>query len=80
VLDRPFEDMTLVDACRKILADFPGTALTKSQVEDYALQGGYKFTTQDTKNSVSGTLRRLAAEGVCQVTRVKGPHGNKYYI
>jgi hypothetical protein len=77
---QPFEHSTLVDACRRILADHPGKKLTKSQIEYYAVRGGYKFSTNDSKNSVDITLRRLVADGYCEVERVRGIQGNSYWI
>ena len=77
---QPFEHSTLVDACKRILADHLGKRLTKSQIEYYAMRGGYKFSTTDSKNSVDITLRRLVADGYCEVDRVRGSQGNTYWI
>jgi hypothetical protein len=76
---RPFSRTTLVDACKKILVDFQGARLTKSNVEYLASAGGYQFSTDDPRNSVEVTLRRLAADGFCQVKRGVGPHESEYW-
>jgi hypothetical protein len=73
---RPFERTSLVAACRRILSDHKSKALTKSQVEYLAAIGGYPFATDDAKNSVDVTLRRLAEQGICEVDR--NPSGNQY--
>jgi hypothetical protein len=76
--NRPFAHTTLVAACKRILRDHRGKTLTKTQVEYLAAIGGYQFETDDSKNSVDVTLRRLADVGFCEVDRQKGPEGNKY--
>jgi hypothetical protein len=80
MLDIPFEAMSLTDTCLRILADHQGQELTKSEIENFAEMGGCQFKTKNPKNSVAGTLRRLAEEGRCQVRRVKGPQGSKYFM
>lgn len=80
VVKQPFAEITLVDACKKILRDYRGHWLTKSQLEYLVVRGGYKFSTDDSKNSVDVTMRRLAAEGFCEAERVRGSRGNKYRV
>lgn len=74
--DQPFRHNTLVATCKKILMDHKGKNLTKSQVEYLAAIGAYPFATDDAKNSVDVTLRRLADRGFCEVER--SPTGNQY--
>lgn len=74
----PFARTSLVAACKRILMDHENKSLTKSQVEYLAAIGGYPFSTDDAKNSVDVTLRRLAEQGFCQVERTRGPAGNQY--
>src|ERR1700685_543620 len=74
----PFRHTSLVTACKRILNDFRGQYLSKSQVEYLAAMGAYSFSTEDTTNSVDVTLRRLAEKGYCEVQRSRGPTGNKY--
>jgi len=74
----PFTRTSLVAACKRILMDHRTKFLTKSQVEYLAAIGGYPFATDDAKNSVDVTLRRLAEQGLCQVERARGPAGNQY--
>lgn len=75
---RPFARTTLTEACLTILQDHKGHWFTKSQVEYLAVRGGYEFSTENTKNSVDVTLRRLAADGKCAAERVRGARGNRY--
>jgi hypothetical protein len=74
----PFKNSTLVEACKRILSDYQGDYLDKGQVEYLALVGGYEFSTNDRKNSVDVTLRRLAKAGFCEVKHRIGPEGNEY--
>ena|SRR6185312_5265483 len=74
---QPFENLTLVETCKRILADF-GDPLSKNDFEYLAARGGYQFSTKDKANSVSITLRRLADKGYCRVVKGKGPHADKY--
>jgi hypothetical protein len=76
--DRTFAATSLVDACKRILADQAGKYFTKGQVEYLAAIGGYPFATGDQKNSVAVTLRRLADQGFCEVERAGGHTGNRY--
>jgi len=76
--DQPFRQGSLVAACKRILRDYDGQSLTKSQVEYLAAIGGFPFSTEDAKNSVDVTLRRLAERGFCEVERTRGPAGNQY--
>ncbi len=75
--DRPFVHSSLVAACKRILRDHKGRSLNKSQVEYLAAIGGYPFATEDSKNSVDVTLRRLAESGFCEVEKAR--EGNKYF-
>jgi hypothetical protein len=75
---RPFTHTSLVVACKTILRDHKNKSLTKTQVEYLAAIGGYPFATDDAKNSVDVTLRRLAEQGLCEVDRTRGPAGNQY--
>jgi len=77
---QPFADKSLVEICKEVLADYDGQKLTKGQVEYLAARGGYKSSATDPKNSFEVTLRRLAADGYCQVKRVRGPEGNRYWV
>ena len=76
--DQTFAQSQLNEACKQILKDYQGKWLTKAQVEYLVTRGGYKFATENTKNSVDVTLRRLAADGFCEAERVRGSRGNKY--
>jgi len=76
----PFQDMSLVEACEKILHDHPGKWLSKSEVEYLIARGGYKSSANDPKNSVNVTLRRLTLEGKCAAERKRGLHGNRYCL
>jgi hypothetical protein len=73
-----FKDRPLPACCEIILKDHKGQWLTKSEIEYLIVQGGYEFTTGDTKNSVGGTLQRMAREGSCEVERTRGNQGNRY--
>ena len=74
----PFAQTTLTQACEQVLKDYADIWLSKSQVEYLITRGGYKSTAKDSKNSVDVTLRRLAADGKCDVKRVRGSWGNTY--
>ena len=74
----PFYQTTLVEACKRILMDYKGKWLSKTQIEYLAAMGGYQFSTDDSKNSVDVTLRRLTERGFCEVQRNRGPQGNTY--
>ncbi len=76
--EQPFASLTLVETCRRVLIDHEGKSLTKSQVEYLASMGGYKFSAEDPRNSVSITLQRLADDGFCLVDAKMGPKGNSY--
>jgi len=75
---QPFKDMRLSEACAQILRDHSEQWLTKSQVEYLLVRGGCPFSTDDTKNSVDVTLRRLADQNLCMAERAMGSRGNKY--
>jgi hypothetical protein len=79
-LDQPFKEMTLVNTCKKILSDSTTFAFTKDQIEYLAVVGGYPFLTEDRKNSVDVTMRRLAQQEFCQIIRGKGQTPNQYTI
>ena len=74
----PFAQTALIEACEQVLKDYGDIWLTKSQVEYLITRGGYKSSAKDAKNSVDVTLRRLAADGKCDVKRVRGSRGNTY--
>ena len=74
----PFAQTTLTEACEQVLKDYGDIWLKKSQVEYLINRGGYKSSAKDAKNSVDVTLRRLAADGKCDVKRVRGSRGNTY--
>jgi hypothetical protein len=73
-----FADRSLRVSCEIILKDHKGQWLSKSEIEYLIVRGGYKFSTDKTKNSVGITLRRMAEEGLCEVQRVRGQQGNRY--
>lgn len=76
---QPFTQMTLTDACLKVLCDHSGEWMTKAQVEYLVVRGGYKFVTKDQKNSVGITLRRLVDPEIgVEVQRVRGSQGSTY--
>jgi hypothetical protein len=77
-VSQPFAGMSLVETCKTILESYAGQELTKTQVEYLAVRGGYKFSTADPKNSVQVTLRRLADDGYCKSTHIRGRSGNRY--
>jgi hypothetical protein len=79
-LEQPFKEMTLVNTCKKILSDNTTSAFTKDQIEYLAVIGGYPFLTDDRKNSIDVTMRRLASQSFCQIIRGKGPIPNQYTI
>ena len=75
---RPFRKMSLVDACKRVLTDSEEEWITKSQVDYLITRGGFESLAKDAKNSIDVTLRRLAAEGFCEVDSSRGKLGNKY--
>jgi hypothetical protein len=75
---RPFENMKLSEVCEKIVHDYKGHPLRRSQVEYLATIGGYEFETKDVSNSVDVTLRRLASAGKIVVHRRRGSGGSQY--
>ena len=77
-LKRPFAHKGLIDSCKRILTDHPNQPFTKSHVEYLVTRGGYKFETENPKNSVDVTLRRLAADGFCKAERIRGSAGSTY--
>ncbi len=83
---QPFEAMTLTDACLQILRDYAAKDeiheqwLDKNQIEYLVVRGGFKFKTEDTKNSVNVTLRRLAEEGYCEAHVGKGTRATRYHF
>ena len=84
--DEPFRDMTLTDACLKVLRDHANKEelheqwLDKNQVEYLVTRGGYKFETNNATNSVNVTLRRLAADGYVEAHGSKGSRPIKYHF
>ena len=77
-IDLPFEGMTLVDACKKIMTDHPGQVLTKAYIERTVKMGGYQFTATDTRNSIEVTMRRLVRDQFCEARRVPGSRAHEY--
>jgi hypothetical protein len=75
---KPFAGMSLRESCLKILKDQRTEWLSKSQIEYLILRGGYRFATKDSKNSVGVTLQRMTDDGLCEVERMRGSHGNRY--
>ena len=78
--EKTFAEMTLVDTCKRILYDYPREVFTKGTIEYLAAMGGYPFATDDPKNSVDVTMRRLAKDRFCEVHRSRGPVGNRYCL
>lgn len=76
----PFRGMTLVDTCKRILADFPTVPMSKSYIEYLSTMGGYPFETEDSKNSIDVTMRRLAKDGFCEIHRREGSTENWYIL
>jgi|SRR5882724_712670 len=75
-----FANMTLVDTCKCILWDLSTEPLSKSNIEYLATMGGYPFTTNNSKNSVDVTMRRLAKDGFCEIHRRQGSTENWYCL
>jgi hypothetical protein len=78
VTKQPFRNMTLRECCLLILRDHVDLWRSKAEIEYLISRGGYKFSTNDSKNSVGVTLQRLKDDGMCEVERVRGAHGNRY--
>ncbi|MBS1857082.1 MAG: hypothetical protein JST11_17055 [Acidobacteria bacterium] len=76
---RVFKDMTLADACLQIVNDYRPRAVDKNDVEYCLTIGGYPFTTDDPTNSTEITLRKLAADGKCEVEKGKGSTPSRYH-
>jgi len=77
-LHLPFKQMGLKDSCLKVLQDLPDVWFTKTQIEFLLVLGGCEFNTDDAKNSVDVSLRRLADQNLCLVERSRGSEGNRY--
>ena len=75
---RPFRKSGLVNACKRVLMDSEDEWLTKSDVEYLVMRGGFQSKAKDSKNSFDVTLRRLAADGFCEVDSSNRQQGNKY--
>jgi hypothetical protein len=73
-----FKNLSLAETCEKILKDYVGNWLTRSQVEYLATRGGYDFSTKNPGNSVDVTLRRMAGAGKIEADRIRGSRGSKY--
>jgi hypothetical protein len=73
-----FEAQSLRECCEQILEDHPEQWFSKSDIEYLIVRGGYKFSTDDPKNSVAVTLQRMKDDGRCEVQRARGSHGNRY--
>jgi hypothetical protein len=78
VSNKPFSEMSLPDACLKILKDHQTQWLSKAEIEFLIVRGGYKFSTKNSKNSVGVTLQRMKDEGKCDAQTVRGSRGNLY--
>src|SRR5260221_682447 len=74
----PFRIMSLPDACMAVLVDHRDISLDKNQVEYLLTLGGYPFEAKDPTNSVEVNLRRLAADGKCEVTKGAGSTASEY--
>src|ERR1017187_4721180 len=53
-------------------------SIDKNQMEYLLTVGGYCFDAKDPTNSVEVTLRRMAADGQCEVEKRGGSYGNLY--
>jgi hypothetical protein len=73
-----FEGFSLRESCEEILQHHPGQWFSKSDIEYLIVRGGYKFNTDDSKNSVAVTLQRMKEDGRCEVERARGARGNRY--
>ena len=77
---QPFKTKSLVDTCKQILEENGPRPFNKSQIEYLAAIGGYPFSTDDSKNSIDVTMRRLARQGFCEIIRDGGRNGNRYML
>jgi hypothetical protein len=77
-LRKPFRQMSLTDACLKVLKDHSDEWLDKNQVEYMVARGGYEFKAEHATNSVHVTLRRLVHEGFCEAYSGKGSRTTKH--
>jgi hypothetical protein len=75
---QPFANMSLTDACERVVKDHTPEWLSKNQVTELVEMGGCKSDAQATKNSVEVTLRRLASRGRIEIAKGKGRYGNRY--
>jgi hypothetical protein len=81
--NKPFQKMSLTDACLKVLKDQSKREaseqwLDKNQVEYLVARGGYEFNTKDATNSVNVTLQRLTGGGFCEAHGGKGSRSKRY--
>ena len=83
---KPFRNMSLTDACLKVLRnqakrhELDEQWLDKNQIEYLLVRGGYEFKAEDSINSVHVTLRRLRMSGLCQESKGKGSRPSKYHF
>jgi hypothetical protein len=74
-----FKGRSLPASCETVLKDQKDRWFSKSEIEYLIVQGGYEFSTGNSKNSIGITLQRMAKEGLCEVQRVRGgQQGNRY--
>jgi hypothetical protein len=73
-----FADMSLRKCCEIVLREHKQKWLSKAEIEYLIVRGGYAFSTTNSRNSVGITLRRMSAEGICEVQRARGAMGNRY--
>lgn len=77
-VNQSFRGRSLPASCEMILRDHKGQWLSKSEIEYLVIQGGYQFSTGNSKNSVGVTLQRMADDKIIEVQRVRGQQGNRY--
>jgi hypothetical protein len=75
-LEDVFRNSTLPQACETTFMIFDGW-LDKNQMEYLLTIGGYPFDAKDPTNSVDVTLRRMAADGKCEMEK-RGGSSNRY--
>jgi len=73
-----FADKSLKECCETVLREHSDKWLSKAEIEYLIVRGGYAFSTDNSKNSVGITLRRMAQEGLCDAQRARGASGNRY--
>jgi len=73
-----FEGMSPRESCDAILEDHRGQWFSKSDIKYLIMRVGYRFTTDDARNSVGLTPQRMKDDDRCEVKRVRGARGNRY--